>query len=290
MNDLFDSIKNSKIIPLSKMTGAKLHAYDKHLSLDINYDATPFEKSIEKDYALEENIYLAEEFQYIFNVHLNEYGFKFEGQDELETRFGDGSHDELNYKLDRVDLYEKIAFLKGGVFGDALHLTNVAPLLAKLTVFGITKADAKKMDLYQELIVEAHVLEVCNSLKMSFFSYFSAIEALLVISLDSFKNTLPKELHEPLEHLPIDNKVRVAAKCKLSISDLNSVTLWGSFMSQFTKTKKKRNDIAHGKNTTIVSQDDVDSCFLSLSILHSILLGSCTTFTQVRKYIYPKSV
>jgi len=287
MKLLEKAILKDKLPALSLILGMKSYKVESSLGLENDEDATPFEKSEEKRYVLKESIYLSDEFKYILDVELTDYGYKIDSVDEFGKMISDYSED-LFYEIDVLDLKEGIIHLKGIVYGDILSLSSGQDFAAVLCVTGLKEKDLKdQISLFQELIMEAYSLEISGNEKMSFFSYFSAIEALLTESLELFKPHLYGELHEALERLIVDDKIRIACKEALNLRDLNRVKLWGQFMGEFKIVKKIRNDIAHGKRNEPISHQEVNKCFLCLSVLFSVINDKCVEFDQVRKYLFP---
>ena len=159
-----------------------------------------------------------------------------------------------------------------------------------LEIFGLKAADLTDLKLYQELLLEGYLLEIEKSYRMAFFSYFTAIEAYVSETLESIKENLFPELHEPLENLQLDHKVRIIARDSLKTNDLNSIKFWGEFAGLLRDLKNKRNNIAHGKSKEVISIEVVNDCFACLLVLISFSEYGKKTLEEIRQLAYPKII
>ncbi|TOB56877.1 hypothetical protein, partial [Vibrio parahaemolyticus] len=104
--------------------------------------------------------------------------------------------------------------------------------------------------------------------------------------LENYKSSIHSELHYSLEHLALDDKVRIICKEAYGISTFTNVQLWGEFMNIFKKVKSKRNEIAHAKSNVVVDSEDLDNIVYCLCNLIAILEVSAHDFNDVRKHIF----
>ncbi|PTT01737.1 hypothetical protein [Pseudomonas sp. HMWF006] len=82
-------------------------------------------------------------------------------------------------------------------------------------------------------------MEKRGDVKLSFFTYFTELEAFITLELEYYKKGLHPELYHALEHLSIDEKIRIATKeaCMIEIEDLKKISVWGNLMEELKKTK-----------------------------------------------------
>lgn len=283
---LLEEIAGSKMSPMFEIAGVNLHIRTILLGLDIDEDATPFEKSSEKDYSLIETICLDDKYRYLLDVILIDYGYEFDDQEVLERQVSESS--EIEYRIADINPKSNSVQLKGNVYGDILHLGSCGDFKAKLGIVGVSLNDSKSLLLHQELMIEGYILEKENNIKMAFFTYFTAIEAYLNLELTSIKKQIFSELHHALEYLDLKNKMRIFAKSRLGTNDLNKIKLWGDLLGVFGNVKNKRDSIAHGKSHDVILMDDVNHCFFLVAVLVSIGKSGFSDFNKIKHQLYPK--
>jgi len=285
--NLLKKIAHSKVPPLLELAGVKIYIQKNRLDLDIDEDATPFEKSSEKNYSLVESVDLEDDYKYLLDVNLIDFGFKLDGEESLVKQVSENS--EIEYYISEINSKTNRVNFKGHVFGDIMHLSTCGDFEVKLGVLGVKRNKANKLTLYQELLIEGYVLESEKNIKMAFFTYFTAIEAYLNFTISSIKNSLFDELHHALEYLELKNKIRVVVKDRLSAKNLNKIKLWGEFQGLVGEIKKKRDAIAHGKSNEVITVADVNNCFFLAVVLISIGESGNTEFVNIIKQLYPSN-
>jgi len=290
MKSIKQNFERNKFLPLFVIS--KLHAYDERASLLIkpDFDISSYEGPVDKEYALREEIDLSNKYKYIFDVNLEDFGYLVEDDDTLYKEKGNSGEGRINYQIDNINNRERIVRLKGVLFGSGYDIgSEFLDTIAELNIIGLSYDDSVDLKLYQELLLEGHLLELEKSFRMSFFSYFTAIEAFVSESLENIKINIPTELHDSLERLSLDDKVRILAKERFETSDFIKIKLWGQFSGLLKSIKDKRNKIAHGKCNIEITQDDVTNCFICASVLVGIYEFKKKDFHSIAKLLHPKA-
>lgn len=287
MKQLLAKLNSEKFNALDVMTPLKQYEDRRLFSSEPDMGIHAYEGTREKEYFFRTEIDLSQEYKYLIAAKILDYGYVYgknlshalnrEGSGRLTLRLGDDS-------LRQITL-----FLEGTInassydFGDTDNERAVV-----LQLFGVKKRTA--LSLFEELLLEAYSLEIEENYRVSFFSYFAAIEAYVTLQLQPVKKGLYSELHQALEYLQLDDKLRLIFKYSSGISDLNKIQLWSEFAGLFKTLKDKRNNIAHGKGVVDIKLADVQSIFLVVCVLWSFTTNSHMTFDDIRKFIYPKPI
>jgi hypothetical protein len=281
---LKEKLKNERLIAIVKIAGAKTATLEKPLTLD---SSTPFTKHQDQHYSIREHLYLKDDFEVILHATLLDYGADL-GEDQLEKNIGSSESEPLQLKLSEIDHKNQRIILEGGIYGDLLHASSNSPI-AKLVVAGFKPGTYKKLELYKTLICEAYLLEVRGDRKLSFFTYYSAIESFISLKIQDYKEKLHAELHHALEHLSLDQKLKIAGREVCEVEDLSKIPVWGDMMGEFSKAQALRNKIAHAHSKVEITSDQLDSMFYCLSGLITLMNNKKIDFTSIRKHIFPKA-
>ncbi len=164
------------------------------------------------------------------------------------------------------------------------------PPVADLTYYALESDRYKKLMIHEVLTLEAFHLEEKKDFKLSLFTYFTAIEALVSQFLEKYKSSLHEELYYSLEHLELDKKIRIVIREKFLGKEFKSIPIWGDFSEAFKKAKETRNNIAHAKHVNTVVYEDAFNAFYSLIVLRAMLYEGAMSFNDVRKLIYSKDI
>lgn len=234
------------------------------------------DKFTDKEYFLEDEIDFSENYSVIFDADLEDYGFNVD--DELLTDLGDERG--LSYGIHRINERQRKVELRGILKGGYSDISEEA--IAKVNLHAISKENYLKLDLFKELAIDAYLLESESNIKMAFFTYFSAIEAVIRYSLDIIQQDIYTELHDALEHLSLDDKVRIVAKKSFNTNELSRVAIWGEYQGALREVKKIRNLIAHGKLEAEVTKNDLQKCIACYVVTYCFSLKGCKTFDEIR--------
>lgn len=276
-------ISASKYSAMEKMAPLQVDVLRKEFEVHPNYDINKYEGSTPKDYYLRNHIDLSKDYKYIVSVELVDFGFPFDN--ELVQEKGRDGEGRLKLNINSVDRRVRHAEIDGSIFGSSYDFGSTDDAIVELQVSGISAS--QELKLFEELLLEAYSLELEGNLRVSFFSYFTALEALVTSLLDQVQQLIPSELHHALEHLQLDEKLRVIAKHYLDTPDLETVALWGEFAGLFKVLKKMRNEIAHGQGLAKTTQDEVDGIFLIICVLFCLAHNGHADYTAIRKFLYP---
>ncbi len=282
MKNLQSKIINRRTDFLSYLVGGEVVVMDKHIFFDIDDSVTRFEKAYIKDYALKEVFSFSERFGYMFDFELIDYGYP-ESKDYLVKNYGNG---ELILKISDYDFKNSEVTLTGGICADIMALSDSG--IAKFKVWGINKDALKYLKVYQELILEAERLYDEDSYKMSFFVYFSAIEAVILSHVELYKDKIHPELHDALEYLSLDEKLKLAVRESYIGKDFTQAETWGEMMGGVRSVKDKRNLIAHGRKVE-VNEDDVKDVLLCLVFIVGALEAQIYTFNGINRAVFPRT-
>lgn len=287
MRQLLAKLNSEKLKALYVMTPLKLYEERKTFSPEPDLGIHAYGGSHEKEYFFRTEIDLSKEYKYLLSVDMTDYGY-VDGENLVRSK-DNSNTGGLNLRLDDDSLRHRTLYVEGTInassfdFGDD---DNEKVLL--LNLFGVKKKT--ELPLFEELLLEAYSLELEKNYRVSFFSYFAAIEAYVTLQLDPIKVSLFSELHHALEYLQLDDKMRLIFKHSSGIADLNKIKLWSEFAGLFKTLKDKRNDIAHGKGVVDIKLADVHNIFLVVCVLWSFTTNNHMTFDDIRKFIYPKPV
>ncbi|EGR1448255.1 hypothetical protein D7154_17650 [Vibrio cholerae] len=284
MKLLKEKVKNNRFQGVLSILNVVPDSFDTNFSFDLEND-DDFQKGAEISYSLKEKHRLSSNYYRILDVDIDDYGCEIDG--EFYKNFASYNNGtELSLYIDNVNYQKSEVTLRGSVVADLLSVATFDNVIVRYHVHGLTKREYEALSLFQELVYESYLLEIRQDNKLSFFSYFTAIEALVALYLEDYKLKLYSELHYSLEHLSLDDKIKVICKESYSIDSLSGVGLWGEFMGTFKKVKEKRNQIAHAKNNVVVDNDDLDNVFYCLCNLISVLEVQASDFKSVRQHIF----
>lgn len=279
MDRLVKKIVEEKVSILSIIDEIGDYVEEKQVSTYPDPAIVSHDKFVEKEYFLEDELCFAGDYSVILDAGLTEYGFCID--DELLTDIGDER--SLVYGIHRVNQRRCCIELRGVLKGGWADIDEMA--LARIELTAIRKNDYLKLVLYKTLIVDAVLLEREGNLRMAFFTYFSALEAYVRERLDLIRSNIYSELHEALDYLSLDDKVRIVAKNALGVDDLNRVKIWGSFQGVLRNAKELRNNIAHGKHRGPVTSEQVGGCVACLLALFAICVGKCEVFQTIHRFL-----
>lgn len=278
MKDLQRKIEENKLLPIFKLSKIKVYSDEVNLSNQPDYDISEYDGLSEKEYALDETIDLSESYLYLFNAELL----------AVENRADDEVFDleNVEYFIRKLNKRDREIEFKGKLVGGSFDIgSEFYATVAEIELIGLRPSDADDLDIYQELILEGYLLELEKNYKMSFFTYFTAIDSFVNDELEDIKNDAFSELHDCISFLSLKDKIRVLVKSSLNEADLNSLKIWSTFSGLMKELTGVRNSIAHGKRHSDVSLEMVSKSFLLLAILVCVIKYKMVDFTKIRKYL-----
>lgn len=285
MKDFMNKIDESKLPAIAKMAPLEFFQEEEPFDVHPDYDVNTYQGPIIKEYYISDEIDLSEKYRYILSCNLDDYGWA--GFD-MRNRLSEDGSGTLRLKLSFSDHRARKIVVEGSLLGSSYEIANpdLDPT-AVLTVHGVKQGVV--LSIFQDLLLDAYSLEDEGNLRVAFFSYFTALEALVTSELEHYKLILHSELHYALEHLQLDEKIRIFAKESMSVDDLNSIPSWGHFSGTLRELKEKRNKIAHGQNLVNISQEDVDKIFAVICAFFCYSQHQVGSFVDIRKTLYPKA-
>ena len=284
MKLLKEKVKNNRFQGVLSILNVVSDSFDTRFSFDLENE-NDFQKGAEISYSLKEKHRLSSDYYRILDIKIDDYGCLIDG--EFHKNFASYNHgSELSLYIDNVNYQKSEVTVRGGVVADLLAVTTFDNVIVRYNIHGLTKREYETLSLFQELVYESYLLEIRQDNKLSFFSYFTAIEALVSLYLEDYKLKIYSELHYSLEHLSLDDKIKVICKESYCIDSLTGIVLWGEFMGTFKKVKEKRNQIAHAKSNVIVDNDDLDNVFYCLCNLIAVLEVQALDFKSVKQHIF----
>ncbi|ERK16770.1 hypothetical protein L580_0349 [Serratia fonticola AU-P3(3)] len=281
MQALLNIIKNKRTHVMGYFIGFSSEVLIQDVYLDCEHHVTPYEEGVEKDYFIECVHDLAESFEYLIDAKMIDYGVKTDGG--YNRKISSNVDKELSLSL--VEVYNKTGrVLLEGSLCTTLDTQGFWVVEAVFHVKGLRHDASKDYEIHQELILEAESLCDRSNLKMGFFVYFSALEAVISKHIDTYKSKIHSELFDHLERLSLDEKVKLVVKECTGINDFNLIKTWGEIFSRLKRVKEKRNKIAHAKKVTIHNEDVEDVLFVLICFTALINHGA-STFGDVRKLL-----
>lgn len=277
MQKIIQGVSEGSISPLDLINGIGEHSELVKISTYPDPDLIMHDKYSEKEYFLEDKLDFSERYSVIFNAYIGEYGFSYD--DELYRDLGDDRG--LSYEIHSLNERQREVELRGVLRGGFPEIDTDAK--ANINLVGLLNTDYPNLSLYEELAIDAYLLETEENIKMAFFTYFSAIEAIVRHRLDVIQENIYTELHEALEHLSLDLKVRIVAKDSFSTLDLQTIPIWGEFQGILRDVKKIRNLIAHGKLEHEVTLMDLNKCISCYIVLYCFSFKNLTSFNEIIK-------
>lgn len=282
MNKLVDLLSKNKALPLTTISSIKHYTTDHHLNTYPDTDLISHDKHVDKEYFIEDEISLHEEYPILLDASLMEYGFSFE--DELFDDLEDGRG--LKYKIHQIDQRFSVIRMRGVLSGSYAEMD--ADAKCKLDVRAISKDDYKNLQLHESLAIDAYLLETEANYKMAFFTYFTAIESIVRLKTDKIKGETYQELSHSIEHLPLKEKIKISGKHTFPDVEIAKVPIWGAFTNLVTICSAARNDIAHALKNKDFTHLDVKHAAACYMITQQVLLNKLQTMEEVIEVYAPK--
>lgn len=275
MQKIIEKLSDGSISHLDLIEEIRTYSECVRINTYPDPDFIQHDKFSDKEYFIEDEIDLSESYAVIFSMTLKDYGFNVDG--DLHTDLGDERG--LNYEIHRVNERQRKVELRGVLKGGYSEIDAEAN--ANIDISAISKEDYVNLNLYKQLAIDAYLLELESNIKMAFFTYFSAIESIVRLKLDTIQLSIHSELHDALEHLSLDDKIRIVAKESLKTNELINVPLWGEYQGLLREVKKIRNQIAHGKLEREISRLDLHKCIACYIVTFGFSLKRLTTFKDI---------
>lgn len=282
MQKLLHLLSESSSLPITTCDAIKPYTIDRPLNTYPDPDLIKHNKHADKEYLVEDEINIHDEFPFILNVTLEDYGLLEDNM--FINDFDDGRG--LTYNV--IDYKERLSTIemRGVLTGSYAEIDLDA--ICRLNIEGISKEDYEKLPLHETLAIEAYLLEQEASYKMAFFTYFSAAEAIVRLKTDQIKLEIYPELEHAIEHLPLTDKVRIAAKHTFETAQLDTLPLWGGLMGLVKDCNSIRNEIAHGLIRRSLTSEDVAEAAACYIVLKQALINGLSSMPKIVKIYKPQ--
>ena len=193
---------------------------------------------------------------YIHEIHVVRWGLYVDGEDEdgnklLHRDLGDG---HLELAVESIDRFASSVKFSGRlVEGSTGPLDN--GFVIQLEILGVD-GNNLPTPFYKETVSEALCLHLEGRLKQAYFSYFSALDRQadhLTQNASSYS-----ELSKSIDSMSLKNKFRLSLKMSIKSDNVERDILVCELVRLFGEHVKRRNDIAHSLDRTLVSESDID--------------------------------
>ena len=282
MNKLVDLLSNNSALPLTTINSIKHYTIERHLNTYPDTDLISHNKHADKEYFIEDEISLHENYPILLDASLMEYGFSFE--DELLDDLEDGRG--LKYKIHQIDQRFSAIRMRGVLSGSYAEID--ADARCKLAIRAISKSDYKNLELHESLAIDAYLLEIEANYKMAFFTYFTAIESIVRLKTDRIKSETYQELGHAIEHLSLKEKIKISGKHTFPTIEISKISIWGAFTDLVTACNAARNDIAHAVNPRDFTRLDVKQAAACYMMTQQVLLNTLQSMKEVINVYAPK--
>jgi hypothetical protein len=125
---------------------------------------------------------------------------------------------------------------------------------------------------YKEIIGESYVLNRENKNKLSYFLAYSAFESFVNLELGTTNDE--RRLKEKVNEL-----------YKKKFANLNKHQIYCSVINMYDPFTNSRNNIAHGTNSIMVSNDELNKAFLFVLIMITSYNFNCNSFDELYKFL-----
>ncbi len=282
MKDLAADLKSDDMLrALKALVPVTTVDVTKKIDVHPNFSITNYEGMSTKEYPLHYAVDLSDEYVSINQAEVEDAGYSLEG--EFYEDKGDGigtikcQISDVNQRLCSIGLI-------GTVYMSSIDMDGDADPVVLMKVTGVKRDE--ELSIFQSLVVEGYALYTEKNYRMSFFTLFSAMESGVTEALAEYRRKLHTELHDTLERLQLDEKLRIVTKEFFSSDELEDLKIWGEFMGLFRQMKHIRNNMAHAKSFINVKKTDVVNMFLLLCVFNR-LHAKPANFKEIRHHFYP---
>ncbi|MFU9000994.1 hypothetical protein [Proteus sp. TSJ240517] len=160
---------------------------------------------------------------------------------------------------------KKILF-SGSFSGDYSHIQPLDwNIYVECKVMGTKSHSEYGNSFYRDLMAEAYNLMSIKNFKISYFLAFSSLESYINEKMNT--NDTKDRLKDIMSHM-----------IKNAVGDVNKNEIYTSIISGYKNFESNRNIIAHGRESIVVTQEDVDELILFILLIICIAEGDGSTF------------
>jgi len=249
-----------------------------------DYEAVAYAGMDDRDYPLWQRESLRDDWLYLFDVDLEDYGYDVDepfADQEMPKASSDGDIGAIRYGIELIDRFGCQIILRGHLKGASFELN--LDIALKLSILGCTYSGL--LGFAGETIAEGYAFELEGRSKQAFFCYFSALESVI--------EARRRDLFGNGENSPIPVNDRLPDKLGKLVAytspeghgGLNSIPFWGSLLTRFKALEKLRNAIAHNEKHDAPTKADAADAFVTMATVVAMLHGgNCSTLSILGYY------
>lgn len=279
MEKLLELLDADPTLPLSTIKAIGTYSIQYYLNTHPDAGLISHNKHTDKEYFIETDISLHEEYPLLLNAELEDFGFTFD--DEMFRDFEDGRG--LKYKIHKINQRLSTLELRGVLSGGYAEMDEEAK--CELSIRAISQEDYKSLELHESLAIDAYLLKTEGNYKMAFFTYFSAVESIVRHKTDTIKNESYPELRHAIEHLPFGDKIKISGKHTFETDEIATIPIWGSLTNIANSCNTLRNEIAHGLSSKVFRLADAQKAAACYIVVQQALLNRIESMpTLIKQY------
>ena len=279
MEKLIKLLEADPTLPLSTIQAIRTYSTQQYLDTHPDAGLISHNKHTDKEYFVESEISLHDEYALLLHAELEDYGFTFD--DELIRDLEDGRG--LKYEIHRINQRLSKIELRGVLSGSYAEMDAEAK--CDLSIRAITQEDYKTLKLHESLAIDAYLLKKEGNYKMAFFTYFSAVESIVRHKTDAIKNESYPELRHAIEHLPFGDKLKISGKHTFETDDITTIPIWGPLTNTANSCNTLRNEIAHGLSSKSLRLADAQKAAACYIVVQQALLNRVESMpTLIKQY------
>lgn len=237
-----------------------------------DFEAVAYAGMDDRDYPLWQRESLRDNWLYLFDVKLEDYGYDVDepiADQELPRASSDGDIGAIRYRIELIDRFGCQIILRGHLKGASFELN--LDIAMRLSILGCTYGGL--LGFAGETLAEGYAFELEGRSKQAFFCYFSALES----AIEARRRNLcgdGKNCAIPYnDRLPDKLGKLVVATMPEGHGGLNSIPFWGSLLTRFKAMERLRNAIAHNEKHETPTKADAADAFVALAIIVAMLHG-----------------
>ncbi|MEN5243192.1 hypothetical protein [Pseudomonas atacamensis] len=249
MNKLLELLENDRTLPIRTIKALGSHTVKMPLNLHPDSDLIKHDKHVDKDYVVEDTLDLNDDYPFILNARLDDYGYP--NGKNLFKEFS--AFRGIRYDLGSLDQRRSKINLRGVLTGSYPEMD--IDIVCRVKIHAINSDDYAELELHESLAIEGYLLEQETNYKLALFMYFSAAESILRNIIEELKKDASKEEAKKLEHYALAEKAKIAGKYIFEVDDLKQLPIWGSLMGLLKSSTNLRNKITHAQKTHTITRE-----------------------------------
>ncbi|HEX8569613.1 MAG TPA: hypothetical protein VF699_06790 [Caulobacteraceae bacterium] len=226
-----------------------------------------------RNHSVRSTLDLSERFHIVFGVELLAAGVLPDGEVlAAENILPETDEFSVSYRIVDVD-HQRARVTIEGTFKRATSLEiDYLRSAAHLRVFGVAKEDLP-VPYYKQAIGDALSLQLEERENLSFFTYMTALDAMINFQLGDLKEY--SEISHCVTRLQLEEKFRLALKRVLNTRDVGAMPLVSRLLTIFGESVDKRNAIAHSLKPITITKLELDEvCFTYIAFQMMVMCGS----------------